>query len=511
MNILVVDDDVVIKRWLIMLLNQLDMYEKCIFDASDGIHALEICKSKKIDLLISDIRMPRMDGLELLEQVKRHSPHTRFAVLSSYDDFTYVRKALKIGALDYVPKADMKLTDISALLEKTLNDFCLEQTVLANAAPMQESANKQKSFEEYLKEPKPGVFPFVDSEDPSISAADLCIAIFSVYKKDTLSSIPAICESALRDAGRAGDCLPWPNGFYVLLYPCGSCVPEYQKEEYLRLFMQIDNDIEKYCSTSIEYGINVFCRSGEQIRDTFYTAMDTLEKKYYYSMKQIPPPNHETAPHTEALRSIWFKTLQGLLEQGEYSAAIDKMRSYIAESHRNYTAPFIIRKNCAAVLYVLMANRMMTADHNNVERLDQMLSSLKEADTCKKMNAWMENFSSEYLSSAQTLSKKLSPNIRAAVRYINENYPHKLTLESISRAIYLNRTYLSQQFKDEIGCTIPKYLEQIRINYALLLLRSSNTAISDISEQVGFSNQNYFSKVFKDVTGVTPMQYRKKA
>jgi len=129
MNILIVDDDAIIRNWLSMLLKQLHQYEITLFEATDGLEALNICAVSPIDLVITDIKMPQMNGIELISRLKNEYPQIRTSVLSSYDEFEYVRIALKSGALDYTLKAEMKLEDITALLEKTLNNIKMEESV----------------------------------------------------------------------------------------------------------------------------------------------------------------------------------------------------------------------------------------------------------------------------------------------------------------------------------------------------------------------------------------------
>lgn len=514
MNILIVDDDAVIKRWLSMLLAQLDDYEKTVFEASDGIEALEICQSHPIDLVISDIMMPRMNGLELLQQLNLQFPHIRIAVLSSYDDFEYVRKALKMGALDYIPKADMTIQDISILLEKTICSFEMEHK-LASKPTAESSAYtaQEQAFRTYLETPTPDGFPFADEKNPDTASADLCIAIFKLQGSQQEPHTPTalnICESLLKSECLSGVCFPWNKHLHVMIYQCSSSISEYQEDEFLRLFTTIDQDLERHISLSIGLCINVFCREGKQIRNSFFQGIDALQKKEYYSLPQIPPLDSSTAPDSFSLRKEWLKMLEQLLDRDEYETALQRFRAYIGEFHQKQIAPYIIKKNCSAALYVLIAKALFISTHDHsLRNLESMDEKLKAVETRQQMEAWVAELCEKYQNYVNAGTQRLSPAIRAAVIYINENYQKKIFLSDIARAVFMNHTYLSQKFKKEVGLSIPKYLEQVRINKALLLLQSSDYSISEVAEQVGFSNQNYFSKVFKGITGNSPMKYKK--
>lgn len=514
MNILIVDDDAVIKRWLSMLLTQLDTYEKTIFEASDGVEALEICQAHHIDLVISDIMMPRMNGLELLQHLKAQFPHARLAVLSSYDDFEYVRKALKMGALDYIPKADMTIQDISMLLEKTICSFEMEHMLTAKpAAENGAYTTQEQNFQAYLENPSPDGFLFADEKSPSSAAVDLCIAIFKLRgqkQEPYTSTVLNICESLLKSEGRPGICFPWHKQLYVMIYQCSSPISEYQEEEFLRLFTTIDQDLEKYICLPVGLCINVFCRKGKQIRKSFFQGVDALQKKEYYDLPQVPPLDSSAAPDSISLRKEWLKMLERLLDREEYEAALQRLRAYIEECHQKQTAPFIIKKNCSAALYVLIANALFISAHDHsLRNLEGMDEKLKAVEKRQQLEAWVAELCEKYQNYVNANSQRLSPAIRAAIVYINENYHQKVFLTDIAKAVFMNHTYLSQQFKKEVGLSIPKYLEQVRINKALLLIRSGDYSISEVAERVGFSNQNYFSKVFKSVTGFSPMKYKK--
>lgn len=514
MNILIVDDDAVIKKWLSMLLMQIDTYEKAIFEASDGIEALDICQNHHIDLVISDIVMPRMNGLELLQELKLHFPHTRMAVLSSYDNFEYVRKALKMGALDYIPKADMTIEDISALLEKTIRNFDIEHKLSSDVPREDHIYDAQREmFQGYLENPDSNPFLFADEKEHTVSSSDICITIFVLQGQEATSYTSAvlnICENLLKSENIPYVCFPWQTGLYVVIYKCSSPIGEYQEEEFQRLFTKIDKETEKYVCRPLGSCINVFCRKGKQIRELFFQGVDALTKKEYYGFSQIPALDSTATPDSLSLRKEWLKMLEQLLDREEYGVALQRFRMYIDDCHQKLMTPFMVKKNCSAALYVLTANALFISTHDRILRsLDGMDDKLKAVRTRQQMDAWIAELCEKYQNGVNASFKRLSPPISAAVVYINENYHHKVVLRDISKAVFMNHTYLSQQFKKEVGISIPKYLEQVRISKALILLRSSDYCISEVAERVGFSNQNYFAKVFKEVTGYSPMKYKK--
>ena len=150
MRILIVDDDVLIRKWLTMLLRQIPNREITVDVAEHGMQALTIIRGGTVpDLLITDIKMPQMDGLELCQQLKHHFPQIPVVILSSYDEFPFVKKALQLGAVDYILKADMCLEDISSIIER------MEQSGREKrhypAGDVSYASEKRRLLEDYLK------------------------------------------------------------------------------------------------------------------------------------------------------------------------------------------------------------------------------------------------------------------------------------------------------------------------------------------------------------------------
>ena len=281
MNILIVDDDTLIRNWLSMLLKQLKNYEIQIFEASDGIEALEICAHSQIDLVITDIKMPRLNGIDLINRLNTEYPHIRTSVLSSYDEFDYVRIALKCGALDYILKAEMKIEDISALLEKVSNDFKLENSMQRGLQQNYSVVSDTKQvFLKYLDDKAITDEDFLSALNPPLTINNLCIAIFKMSLSNggdiPVYTISSICRDAMKGENIHGIAFPWNKGYFILMYNCTDTISENQKEEYLKLFMLLDKNLEKYTGIPISHSINLICKKDDDLRLKFFESIDIM-------------------------------------------------------------------------------------------------------------------------------------------------------------------------------------------------------------------------------------------
>ena len=512
MNILIVDDDAIIRNWLSMLLKQLHQYEITLFEATDGLEALNICAVSPIDLVITDIKMPQMNGIELISRLKNEYPQIRTSVLSSYDEFEYVRIALKSGALDYTLKAEMKLEDITALLEKTLNNIKMEESVQQDFSSYYSAiAETKKSFMEYIENAHIPSEQFLSALNPPLSMNYLCLSIFKAGNSN-VADIPIfiisnICNNTMWGERINGVAFPWDKDYFVLMYNCTDTISEHQETEYIKLFSLLDNNIEKYINITISFSINVICKKEDDLRHKFTEALDIMSYRQYYSMSiNLDMPIIEQ--HSK--RKELVRTIQKLLDAGNHEQAVSVLLQQLAHMHSIYVSPKKVNAAVTSAMNVFLTYAtLLDSTIFLEERMERFIDDVIHAITAEDMQNIAEQFCNFYLEQMQAINQNISSVIKLAVSYINKNYNTKITLDNVAAQVFLNPSYLSQLFKKEMNIQFGDYLERIRINKAKELIRNSNKAMSEISEIVGFSNQNYFNKVFKKVTGVSPLKYRK--
>ena len=156
-RILVVDDDFLIRKWLCLLIQQSQKCHAKLFQAENGQKALNLLNQEAIDLVITDVKMPLVNGVDLVRQIQKMSAPPQIAVLSAYDDYNYVRATLKEGVLDYLLKGEIELHDIDALLDQAeqrqASTLSLSETRLSKGT---QSYNKviAKAFRECLEDPE---------------------------------------------------------------------------------------------------------------------------------------------------------------------------------------------------------------------------------------------------------------------------------------------------------------------------------------------------------------------
>lgn len=513
MKILIVDDDMLIRKWLSLLLNQIQDYEISLFEASDGIEALELCTKEDIELVITDIKMPRLDGIGLITKLKELFPSIRCAVLSSYDEFDYVRLALKSGALDYILKAEMKIEDISQLLEKTIRDIHLEekqnQTEVSSFSRIKEY---QKVYHHHL-----GTKSKISSEelllilDKRLSPSNLNIAFFKVTPNHGFNSLE-VCDIAMKtyeSLNVNAIAFPGEDHSYIILSNNFSSIKEEQDINFQKSMTLLSNNLVKYLDIRMSYSINLQVAKTDSIMERLRDATNLLEIGIYYG-KGNGKTVHE-AP-IDFKRSTIIKNLQFSFDKGDYEEAISILLESIQNAHKQHVYPSKIKSVLSAVLNLFITSEIIIkTDHLAVnENLDAKINDVLNAQTEIELSENLRKFCKEFLSVSNSTTVGISISIKKALEFIDHNYMNKMTLDDVANYVYLNSSYLSQLFKKEMGISFGEYLESIRLKHAKDLIKNSNKAMSDIAEEVGFSSQNYFNRVFKKATSLSPAKYKEK-
>lgn len=513
MNILIVDDDMLIRKWLSLLLNQIKDYEISLYEASDGIEALELCTKEDIELVITDIKMPRLDGIGLITKLKELYPSIRCAVLSSYDEFDYVRLALKSGALDYILKAEMKIEDISQLLEKTIRDIHLEEKQnLPEVSSFNRIKEYQKIYNHHLE-----MGSKISSEelllimDKRLSPSNLNITFFNISPNHGFTSVE-VCDIAMKtyeSLNINAISFPGEDHSHIILSNYSPHIKEEQDINFQKSMTLLSNNLTKYLDLRMSYSVNIQVTKTDSIIERMRDATSLMEIGIYYG-KGNGKTFQESA--IDFKRSTIINKLRVSFDKGDYEEAVSILLESIQNAHRQHVYPSKIKSVLSSALNLFITSELIIkADHLAFnENLDSKIKNVIDSQTEIELSENLRKFCKEFLSISNSFTVGISISIKKALEFIDNNYMNKMTLDDVANHVYLNSSYLSQLFKKEMGISFGEYLESIRLKHAKDLIKNSNKPMSDIAEEVGFSSQNYFTRVFKKATSLSPAKYKEK-
>lgn len=503
MQILIADDDALIRKWLAMLLQQIPGREISVDVAENGIQALQSIQNCGVpDLLITDIKMPQMDGLTLCQQLKQRFPQIPVVILSSYEEFSFVKKAMQLGAIDYILKADMCLEDISNVIDKVENDRQRKSGQCAGNLDYAEE--KRRLLSAYLRDSRKDDNTFLLRLDPRFKLETLTLMMLRLDR-----NIDARLEAvACRNCPVSTVLVPCGDTVYIaFMHNDLSVMTSGQKRAAVNSFLEY---LRKQDSFSVEVWSTTLNCAELGVYASIQTCQSVLDFKLYYSLENFDQVGYrESGEDLHVSRIPFYKSFFEVASRYQIEEAAELLRNCLDTLHDMYCHPSDIERYISVMCHKLLSDMsMLEIGGDWFNQTIQRLHEVESAATQQLRKEALERFLAQYGDILSSASPKRSTAVLQAVAYIDDHYAEKVTLEQIAAQSHMNSTYMSELFKKEMGVTLNDYINNLRIIHACEYLRFSNYSMGQIAERCGFNDQNYFTKVFKKFLNTTPSQYR---
>jgi len=552
-RLMIVDDEHHIVDWLFDLFMEIPELDLDIIKAFSGSEALRILESNKIDIILSDVRMPGMNGLELLDKVYENWPGSKMIFLTGYNDFDFVYKAIKHEGVSYLLKTEDDDVIISAVkksiesIEKELkNRDLLNQALdkdrlishLTQKQMLMKIINGQITYGDIdQKEIDKFGIP-LDVSQPLIlilgrTNGDLANSDYIELSKNIIS-LHYLTQQYLSNA--AEHVLIDVDKYHTLwvAQPKKAMIDKSNENEneepWVKASINIKEMLETFqtaCYESLDLKCSFFFYpkpvSWQMIEDRFsamksiansrlgsldresmliYTIDDNDEAMVNHYMKQFTTSN---------LQAKKLRMLQEYLEQGLENEFISVLRE-LNESIKDVSIHNISAVELYYSLSVLFLNDMNSC--NLAENISLKIS-LNGLFNSSRFESWGEAF--VYLEKLGNVIFSLKKDEKTSIEkeiilriksFVKNNIDGELTLIRISEKVNYNPSYISRFFKQSTGINLFDYISNIRISKAKELLENDNINILNIAKAVGYDSSQYFSTVFKKITGMTPIEYR---
>jgi len=523
---MVVDDEILVRVGVKTFVPWEQLGLRLIGEAANGKEALELIRKEGCDILLTDIQMPEMNGLELLEIAHREYPHIKAIILSNYQEFHYVRKAMQLGAADYLLKLTMEPQEMEQKLlelkEKILAERSLQhfQQELKRELNLNVRAAREQLFRDILTKQcskreireclsafgyESGSRPFYLSQI-KISRYEQVLAE-NKYKSEKLLmySVANVLQEIIRKHGR-GELIELDNGCFAL----------FTAWEPSSVLQEMRESIKHYLHLDLCQGVSDPCHDEELIHQAFEQAELAVDASFYegagrvYAYSQV---SHREA-EAEAL-SVPYERMNRLIDHREYAGLQDLVSEWLQSigEKRYWTSERIKESAIQLVNYLAV---LLTGHKGDIYSIPSYQGhyphhAIRTAETLEEMSHWIESwipFYIDYLKDHAQL--RLRPEIQSVIRLIRERYDTALKVSDLARELGFNEAYLSTLFKKETGETIMDLIIRLRMEKARSLLKEPGVKVYEVSEAVGYSDANYFSKLFKKIEGILPQEYHKR-
>jgi len=498
---MIADDEDEERRGIQFLLNRSGFSFEFV-EAVDGREALMELQKQPADILFTDVKMPFMDGIELATEARKLYPDIQIIFFSGYDDFEFVKRALSLQAVDYIlkPVNPSELEKIITMVvermgkerkESSLNRQFHKNYVLSRLLSQVPFGKLSQEYDRerlrFLEDYTRLILMEFDEDFFGVEAADMrtFAGLFKgviPFDYDFLDLTPSQGIFFLKSVSREDD---------------------YVKEVARCIHLEVEKEYKKSCYLSVSRKI----AGPEDIGRAYESAESALEERFFYKESYVYPLSEKKQPENRPVvndgripqvieKDVACHDVYSLKK--DMSILLDQCRSNSFQSYI-YT-----RFICANLLQILFQD-IPDSGLKLAGMVEDIYSCTSFDDLEKILWSAVEELE------AQLTPEKDSPKHTVALveQYIREHYQDVLSLDILAEKVYLTPHYLSSIFIQEKGIGINKYIKNARMEKARELLLSTNMKISDVCEQVGYSNLSYFCRSFRNEYGVTPDQYRR--
>ena len=503
-------------------------------EASDGELAYPLIKREKPDILITDIRMPFMDGLELSRLVKKELPQIKIIILSGYNEFDYAKTAIRIGVTDYLlkPISSAKLLEavkkVGDMIEKEQDNVRLMERY-------------EKEMEENILQEKHKLWGALASNRLStiellekgqhlgmdFTASAYLVFLFKLMQEGDATG----CSDELNRASEKVNSLSstWEKVLSFDRSPEGWAflIKGESETEVLETFDETKKELLNLVAAypKVEYfgGLGSIVQRIGDIQNSYKEAARAFSSRFFLDANQIADSaemvsvQNEEDGKIDVSKMLSKKREHELVEKFFKNGTVEEVDSFLDELFQN-----IGEQNCKSLLYrqyVVMDLFFCATDF--LENLEIGTEELPEE--CRDINQIVEKagnaqslrhqigilFSETMMLRDGHSKKKYSKLLEDAKAFIDENYKHDdMSLNMVAAQVNISPSYFSTIFSNEMGQTFVEYLTYVRLEKARELLMCSNMRTAEIGYEVGYKDSHYFSYIFKKVVGCSPKEYR---
>lgn len=523
LKLVLVDDEPILLKGLIHTYDWAQMGFYVAGTAQSGEQAITVIRQEKPDVVLTDIRMKQMTGLQMMEEIRRSGQNCLFVVLSAYRDFSYAQQACELGAFAYLlkPIEEEKLQETMQGAYRT----CMEQIRRAEKVENLENLVKEDSagllqvlLQKYLRGELPmerlrevfeTVKPVKEQEDRFITVnadVDLAYQITEAVKAEAAKSeLRHRIEEGI--GSRYEDWqIPCEDGSTAFLIKTKDNATVREMKQLLeRLREELASPIVASISKPYK-GMAGIQKSYEEARRLFELActsgagtftireeMGERTEKSYAAEEELSVIHALRRNEEKALKEAFIRFLYAL--PPEEAQQRRRMHSLMLQAEVTLEDSYGMTEEL---------KERFRRYYSNMESL----SASKEVDVCYRILGK----AIEERKEAATIQDRMGNKeyMEAALAYIEEHLQEEeLSIVSVAAQIYLNPVYFGRVFKEALHMSFKKYLLQRRMERAKKLLQSGTDSIGSICEQTGIGNPSYFSHLFKEYTGMLPSEYKK--
>ena len=542
-RLMVVEDEEMIRKGIVNSISWEELGYTVVAEGKNGKEALDILEKNPVDVLLTDIKIPIMDGTELAKRARKMYPDIEIVILSGFSDFEYARQAISFRAFDYFlkPTNKKKLLGVFEKLKEHMDqkrerkEDVFHNSIFINAgyeimrqefieAILKGDAHFFKDFEEHTRTLE------LDFSGQYYTVATLKFDRKSIYQELESSwatdkrlltfSYGNIIKEALSEYATVH--------YHVDDYDTINfifCFESYEEQDNFmipcleNISENIQNCLFKHTAIPYAIGIGLSYPSIHYISKSYVQAQKSIRRNFYLDEQKIQVYKDNNASTYEQNFINYYpdelKSAVTLIGNGLYTETRQTLETMFKRLEAQKLLPEIVKNYCVALILMIQSSINIPSEELEETIGTEYNEFVKEALTVKELETHV-------IQAMVKLAKKMSQvveqedideqhvTIDQAKQFMQDHLSEKINLKDISEHVYLSETYFSFFFKKVTGMTYIDYIQKLRMNKAKEILLETNCKIYEVAEQIGYNDYKYFSAQFKKYVAMTPKEYRKK-
>lgn len=527
-TILIVDDDYIARSKISSLLDWQKNGYMIVNEAASGNEALKMMEQELPQIALVDMDMPVMNGVELIREMNRRKYQISVIVLSSYNDFQYVRESMKLGALDYILKSELDAEQMLRALsgaenirnredagrltmkdKEYIRELYVKRILLNRTTDEKENERWIDNYNLQIDSAR-NMLALVEIDDYWIALEELDEkGIFMFHQfienlfRETVQKIKGMTAVKMRE-----------NQFCLILsckelYSIGSA-----QGMLNAVIAEVRRNLKRFLNMTASVSIGSICLGLGELAECYKKTEDSLKQKLYFGKGQIFYGERSEPCLECGLEEKLGHTIGRLFfvsDSDEMERQVHRIFEMIAESRmpekkaRNFAAEILRAANAEARRYKL--------DFKALCGTAEPFEKLRYYETLKDMEVWILKVCRAFTDlvkpgGGSSHYSKLTVN---AIAYLSEHYRDAISLSDTADYLGVSSSHLSRVFKNDTGMNLVNYLNQIRIEKAKKMIAENDfLQMKNIAYETGFNSYNHFSATFKSVVGMSPQEYQER-
>ncbi|MGL5434737.1 MAG: response regulator transcription factor [Lachnospiraceae bacterium] len=518
-TLLLADDEAEIRSGLRTIIRWEDYGIELLGTARNGAEALDMIRYHEPDIVITDIQMPGINGLELIRRAKEEQFDCLFVILSGYDDFQYAQTAIKQGVHDYILKP-VVIGEFIELIKRLTSEIILKRNLYQNQVKLSKNLNaanktitQQNFISELLREElnQNHIDTILERDRIPLHSGSSAAVVLHIYEQSGLT--PAAGDEAIEGsiAATMGFLERYYQGTPTIYAHMNrsSVVAFHNTESADRLYSLTDlmlQELESGCGIRAFGAVGPLTDTLKDIHESFRIANQVVSWHIYPDMGRLA--NASILASVDSQNLIKDERIIGDIRRCDIDALkqdLDKYTSMLFFTPYPPPAYLFSMYN-----FLIMDIRSQLSDAGLQSYTGDAYQAMRQFDTFDQIKNWVYNILIEYTNELSVLqAKSQDPLIQKAVDYITENIFNKVGAEDVCQYIGYSKSYFSKYFRQKTNLNFRDYILDLKITYAQQQLKINAQTPKEVAFMLGYEEYSSFSRAFKTRTGFSPSDYQK--